>query len=93
MNKVPEAESSILAESFVCPLLDLAPPFENSCTLSSPDYAFTSARLSPTPSEIVRLASDIQNSTSLAQQAINAATDGEVVSKNLQRKRMCFKER
>lgn len=44
MSKAPEVtDSSILAESFVCPLLDLSPPFGNSCMLSSPDYAFTSA--------------------------------------------------
>lgn len=81
MSKAPKVtDSSILAE------LHLAPPFENSCTLSSPDYAFTSAQLSPTPSEIVRLASDIQNSTSLAQQAINAATDGGVQSPETSKK-------
>ena len=59
-----ETDSSFIAESFICPLLDLAPPFENSCTLS-PDYTFNSIQQSPTPSEILRFTSDIQNSTSV----------------------------
>ena len=94
MSKAPEVtDSSILAKSFVCPLLDLAPPFENSCMLSSPDYAFTSVQLSPTPSEIVRLASNIQKCTSLAQQAINAATDGGVESPESSKKMNVFQRK
>ena len=42
-SNIPEITDSFLADSFVCPLLDLAPPFENSCTLPSPDYTFNSA--------------------------------------------------
>ena len=73
----------------MCPLLDLAPPFENSCTLPSPDYTFNSARPSPTPSEILGLASEIQENrectsvtpdTEAGEQTINAATDRAVGS-------------
>ena len=60
-----ETDSSFIAESFICPLLDLAPPFENSCTLPSPDYTFNSIQQSPTPSEILRFTSDIRNSMSV----------------------------
>jgi hypothetical protein len=89
MSKTPEVTDSFLADSFGCPLLDLAPPFENSCTLPSPDYTFSSAQPSPTPSAILRLASDIQenpNSTAVApntevqEQTINDTTDRVVES-------------
>ena len=85
-SQVPEVPDSFLADSFVCPLLDLAPPFENSCTLPSP---FSSAQPSPIPSVILGLASDIQENqnsmavapdTEIEEQIINAATDRAVES-------------
>ena len=81
-----ETDSSFVAESFICPLLDLAPPFENSCTLPSPEYTFNSIEQSPTPSKILRFTSDVQNRTSVTPNAEdvdkidNGAKDGEAES-------------
>ena len=99
---VPEERDSFVEDSFVCPLLDLALPFENSCTLPSPDYTFSSARPSPTPSEILGLASNIQENqdstlgapdTEVEDQTSSTATNRAVEFPGSSKKQKDFREK